>query len=493
MNDLPERENPDNGGDLLAVVPAPPKKGWPWLAWPVILALVVLFAFAGHYRQEHPPAGEEGEMEDALLRMQARYAVGAAQATGHGKTLLEQLRTLDSGPVPQRLRFVVLAGELAGPQEAQKYLRQIESEVAKKTLQPTADQATLLDILRRLYRDYSHDRVKAPDVQPRERAEVESKLGWFGELALAPAGSPDASRREELLHGATLTFWTSLLAIFTAIALAGIGLICLIVFVILIIAGKLRDGLPSAIRHDGVYAETFAVWLVLFAGFSLLAALAGFPEETALLWQGLGMLLSLLALGWPVLRGIPWTQVRQDLGLTLGRQPLLEPLFGIGCYVMALPLVAVGFVIVIVITLIENSLAGPGAGSGLGPVSRASHPIVRYLAHGDWRVRLQILFLASVVAPLVEETMFRGVLYRHLREASRRFGTLVSFVVSGTVVSLLFAVVHPQGLLAVPLLMSLALGFALAREWRGSLMPSMIAHGLNNGMVLLLAMLALGE
>jgi membrane protease YdiL (CAAX protease family) len=37
----------------------------------------------------------------------------------------------------------------------------------------------------------------------------------------------------------------------------------------------------------------------------------------------------------------------------------------------------------------------------------------------------------------------------------------------------------------MPALMGLAMAFTLAREWRGTLLPAMIAHGLNNGLVTL--------
>jgi membrane protease YdiL (CAAX protease family) len=57
------------------------------------------------------------------------------------------------------------------------------------------------------------------------------------------------------------------------------------------------------------------------------------------------------------------------------------------------------------------------------------------------------------------------------------------------VVSFLFAVIHPQGFLAVPPLMSLALAFTLMREWRGTLLPPMIAHGINNAVATLLLFL----
>src|SRR5262249_15293611 len=109
----------------------------------------------------------------------------------------------------------------------------------------------------------------------------------------------------------------------------------------------------------------------------------------------------------------------------------------------------------------------------------------------DFWMIVQLLFLASVVAPLVEETMFRGVLHRHLREASRRWGGFLSFLVSSAIISFLFAAIHPQGWIAIPPLMALAVGFSIAREWRGSLLPSMVAHGLHNGALLVMLFLAL--
>jgi membrane protease YdiL (CAAX protease family) len=41
--------------------------------------------------------------------------------------------------------------------------------------------------------------------------------------------------------------------------------------------------------------------------------------------------------------------------------------------------------------------------------------------------------------------------------------------------------------------MALAFGFSLAREWRGTLVPAIVAHGLNNGMVGLLGMMLLSR
>src|SRR5262249_27852666 len=104
----------------------------------------------------------------------------------------------------------------------------------------------------------------------------------------------------------------------------------------------------------------------------------------------------------------------------------------------------------------------------------------------------QVLFVASVVAPVVEETMFRGVFYRHLREASARLPAALSVLGSAAVSSVLFAVIHPQGFLFAPVLMGLAFAFALAREWLGTLGPCVVAHGINNGMQTLLLWLLAG-
>src|SRR5262249_59937285 len=104
-----------------------------------------------------------------------------------------------------------------------------------------------------------------------------------------------------------------------------------------------------------------------------------------------------------------------------------------------------------------------------------------HLLRGDrWHV-LGLYALASVFAPVIEETMFRGALFHHLR---RRWG----WGVSAPIVALLFAIVHPQGWVAVPALGSIAIVLAALREWRGSLIAPMVAHGFNNFLALTLAL-----
>jgi membrane protease YdiL (CAAX protease family) len=113
------------------------------------------------------------------------------------------------------------------------------------------------------------------------------------------------------------------------------------------------------------------------------------------------------------------------------------------------------------------------------------------LAWSFWG-RLQVFIFGVVLAPIIEETMFRGVLYRHLRELSRGLRMAISILFSATVASFVFAVIHPQGWLGVPLLMAVAYMLTLAREWRGTLIPGIVAHAITNAVsmsvILLLAM-----
>jgi membrane protease YdiL (CAAX protease family) len=86
--------------------------------------------------------------------------------------------------------------------------------------------------------------------------------------------------------------------------------------------------------------------------------------------------------------------------------------------------------------------------------------------------RITAAALAVVIAPLVEETLFRGIFYGALRSRMR---PVLAMAVSGAV----FGLVHLDLVAAVPLT---ALGMILAYlyERTGSLTAPAVAHGLVN-------------
>jgi hypothetical protein len=88
-----------------------------------------------------------------------------------------------------------------------------------------------------------------------------------------------------------------------------------------------------------------------------------------------------------------------------------------------------------------------------------------------------MLALASGFAPVVEEIMFRGLLFHHLR-------TRWAWLPAALLTSGIFAALHPQGVAALPALTTIAMVMAALRAWRGSLIAPIAAHALNNGVVL---------
>jgi membrane protease YdiL (CAAX protease family) len=455
-------------------------RGRPILAWAVIGAVACWMAWRQAAEAPQRRAADLAPLSSALGDFQSRYLVGAASLFGgQERQLLQQAEALDRGPAAERLRYVVLTGEFAGPKEA---LRRIDALVGQQEAAADNDEQALaqtVELMRRLYDDLAAEKLDAPSLVPADRERLTTRLGWLGRLVLHPAGGPDKQGREELIASARGTMIVTLVAV-AAFFMAGlVGFAGLVGLVVLLLLRKQSRALVMRTGQGGIYAETFALWMLVYIGLSYAVAMLPI-ERNRLLFLGGAMLASLAVLAWPVVRGVPWRQVREDIGLHLGRRPWLEPFAGAGCYLTALPLLLAGVLVMLVLMAVERALRGDAGAAGLTPDSMPSHPIVHWVVNAPWWGRVQVLIVAAVVAPIVEETMFRGVLHRHLRDATWRLGYVASVVASATVASFVFAAIHPQGWLGVPPLMALALAFTLTREWRGTLVPSMVAHGINN-------------
>src|SRR5262249_24191793 len=144
------------------------------------------------------------------------------------------------------------------------------------------------------------------------------------------AGGADDEGRRELLTGAKITFFVLFGA---AAALLLVGLAGFVVFVLLAtlaLQGKLRSGLAGPSGTGGLYAETFALWAALF--FSARLAAAWLPSLSTGLRLGLGgvsqMACCLVALAWPMIWGVPWRQIGEEIGLSPGKRPLVEVFLG---------------------------------------------------------------------------------------------------------------------------------------------------------------------
>lgn len=115
---------------------------------------------------------------------------------------------------------------------------------------------------------------------------------------------------------------------------------------------------------------------------------------------------------------------------------------------------------------------------------RASETVSHALGFGQkigWDVAL-VLGIAAA-APLGEELLFRGLIYRSLRDGLAQWLPFKASAVLGLAVSsALFAVVHVgEGQVTQwPALFVVGVLLALAYEWTGSLLAAMLIHSLNN-------------
>src|SRR5262249_42386825 len=147
-----------------------------------------------------------------------------------------------------------------------------------------------------------------------------------------------------------------------------VGLVGLIIFLVLAGSGRIGSRLMCEGDRGRIYAETFALWLLLWVGMSLLLRFLALGPELQLGALLAGSLLSLVVLAWPVQRGISWAQVRKDIGLYVRPTPAAEPVAGLAAYIMALPLAAVGLIVTMMLMQLlpggvedGNPFASPGA------------------------------------------------------------------------------------------------------------------------------------
>lgn len=460
------------------------------ISWMVILALTAWLVVQANMPEERgsdsSPSGVSTSTE-----LTGKFLVALRDAkVASNQFLLAQARSSERGPLPDRLALLILRAELGDEAGSLESLQAIRDEFTN--LEPdepsnnveevtTSPLETIDDLIQ--HYQWIVEPASTPPLSDSQRDELINKLEWFGRLALVHARADDPDGRTALLRSVQHMPYVLGGYLFWLLLAGTAGLVVLIILCVLAFQRRVKSGMGSATTRGYLYAETFALWLLIFTGSRELLHLAArsihFDTNASLLLNVAIMFFSLVALLWPILRGVPLRVLREDIGLTLGRRPATEVGAGVATYTIAIFLLGIGVVFLILLQLLQRIIQ-PDAGE-------PSHPAQQAIVGADWSTTLLILFLGCVAAPIVEEIMFRGVFYRHLRDASHRWHFLASFAFSALISSFLFAAIHPQGWTTIPVLMALAVAFCIGREWRGSLLPGMAAHAIQNGLTLLLS------
>ena len=307
---------------------------------------------------------------------------------------------------------------------------------------------------------------------------VQQHMGWFGEVARADfTGDATAQERAFGSHDALLL--TMILAGVWFFGVGLLGLVAMLTLVIVALSGRIRSAIATLPRVQSILGETFVVWMLLFMGGHLALGHLGDQGEPSAgrIWIGMASsFASLSALWWPRWRGLTWAEIREAAGLRWQGGALKLAWMSATSYACALPCMAAGILLGM---LLADWLGGRS-------FQDVRHPVQDLLPSADGHMRLALFALASVGAPIVEEIAFRGLLYGHARQQSARWPRALSIALAMLFSATVFAAIHPQGVLAVPALAALSFGFCITREWSGSVLPGMIAHGLHNGLLLAL-------
>lgn len=459
-----------------------------------IIAWVLLMAIAGAMVLGHswrdPAASEAGtpttvetvdpeQVPDAMLTLIARYVVGVKPLLGSGPAaggigggamgglgdLGKSLEDAAQTPL-QRLRAAMVLGELKGAEAARE---RIDTLVADGKL----DEGLARDaaIARAALADAdkpARDLISAEDAE-----RLTKRHHWFARVLLSHGlAETDPTRIDALASAAR-----AVKVLFTGLAVAAIGFFVGFVLggigLFMLLSRSLRPAFRPlrevTLGQNASLLESLVIFLVLLTGVGLASHLIedrlGVDVQVWMLWLALG------AAAWPLLWRVRAPDLRRALGWHSGKGVLREVGAGIVGYLGGLPIVALGLGTTIVLIIVTGS--------------RPSHPVVEQAAAGGgWWEAAKLMILATLWAPICEETLFRGAAYTHCRRWMHP-------LLSTAIVAFIFAAIHPQGWAVVPALMSLAVVFGLIREWRGSLIACVTAHALQNAFVMTLNLLLL--
>lgn len=319
------------------------------------------------------------------------------------------------------------------------------------------------------------------DLTPEQRDLLIKHHGKLGEIALT-FKDPDTGPRAKLMAGGErllfLLVFAGLGGIFVLIA----GFVLCPLAIIMFATGRWRTRFIPPAPGGSVFLETFAVFLLAFLCLKLATDLliSAYPLGPNRHWP---MYVSLAAqwllvpaIFWPRLRGMSASAWSSAAGLHAGRGVAREIFAGIVGYLAGIPLLLLAIGVTAVLVILRQALnqdAPP-----------PNNPIKDFLEQADMTEQLLLALAAVAWAPLVEETIFRGGIYRHLRSR-------LHWIVAAVFSALIFGLMHGYDPILLLPVITLGFNFALMREWRGSIISCMTAHALHNGAIMLIALVAL--
>lgn len=433
--------------------------------WPIVLlglAFAVIFGLA------NSRLGSSERKRQALPQLeQAFKAAYTQEALSHfgGGASVDRLKVKQDKAFREAMEKVAKdAGDLPQNLDATRIKLAAQYELKQK---PAADALKVLQSSSRP-EDRNIARIYEADAVSRSQAQMWAPAGdkFVDRMIRAHAyqKAGDRTVRETVLTVAEFLP----LVIFSILLMGGIllGIGCLI---FLAIANKKANWpFPKLEFPQRDKADQYAVWggigLVMYvvAGI-LVAVLQGLAPGNSLvgIWMQPIWLAGMLAFMMMPFFGerCRWTDLIQPTkaGVKAG--------FGLVGFFSNLPLIVLAFVV----------------SSAIAPYFPSpTHPIGEDIASGNPVVIASTFFMAAIMAPLVEETLFRGLILRSFLALFQKPWPAI------VLQAFMFAAIHPQGPAGwLPLMVVGGMcGWLTYRS--GSILPAMILHFVHNGFLVIM-------
>lgn len=407
----------------------------------------------------------------------------ASLQLGPDVTGIRDLRLLAKHePSPDNYRRLAIAAFAVGDPRWSEYLRELRTA----TDAPMSQVDRELSLWNQVFGKAPLTRDQCRDAARQIQA---LKLGWYGHVALAELYRRCGDKAQAAVHERaalrTTDLVTLLLGTTFLLGLAG----CLILMLLVVYWHAHRRSGQSIVRLQPlpvIGAQTLVYAGAAYFGalallrlvspvvLHLLPSAAGGDQSGIVLRASVNVMAAAISLAVPVLvlflKGRRIGLTAADVGLSRFR--IFKDTFaGLVGYSAALPLLVASLLVSLAVFDPSTSRMNPAA--------------VDFARAQTLSARLVLFLLGVVVAPVVEEVIFRGMLLRALQ-------TRLGFGVATVVTSLIFAILHPQLPMGFLSIFTLGIVFSCLYGLTGSLWPAMIAHALNNGMVFIYLALFLG-
>lgn len=431
----------------MAVAEIPRRNLVGWVILACLLALLIGVSLVSYLEQGEPGSLSRANSELQLL-MRQRTLMGGAESEGYREKIREILATLDphpDEPVERAVFRSVLRYEVGETPSEEDLAAMAASDQERVPAYADLYQAESLtpdeakDIIARLtparssvaQLAHEHAREKSGESANERRDPLQMAMMGGGILAVGFAG----------LAWWTIYFYrraigklpapalpTGPISLYEADALAMRCAQLLLVFLTVQFASGLWNDSPL-----GVVAETLLGVVLLFGLTALVLRVPVF-----------GFRLGAREIGVRFDRF--WGDVAWGFGAAIANIPIL-------------------MVTAVVSFVVFRNLPPP------------THPIETELTGGT--VSLLLVFLqAVIVAPIIEELIFRGALFPALARVAR------SLMAGALISGFLFAAIHPQGIVAWGPLMAVGAVLAFVAAQRRSLTAAIVMHAVHNGAIL---------